>query len=1187
MHTDRFTPLDAATLLRWMQHDLPNKQLFGIDRELFFMPKPDDPFRMERYGKVLETPLGVAAGPHTQLAQNILSAWLCGARYIELKTVQVLDELNVAKPCIDMADEGYNCEWSQELKLDQSFEEYLKAFVLLYVLRDILNLPVEAEPGKGPGFIFNMSAGYNLEGIKSPAVQRFLDRMENAEEDVKRIKAGLAPLYPAIEKMPIPARLSDNLTVSTMHGCPPDEVESIGRYFITERKYNTAIKLNPTLLGPERLRDILNTQLGYDVCVPDEAFGHDLKYNDGVAIIRNLAAAAETAGVAFGLKLTNTLETANEKQNLPRSEGMVYMSGRSLHPISINLAERLQQEFDGKLDIAFSAGVDTFNVADTLACGLRPITMSSDILKPGGYGRLHQYLDTLRAEMRKAGAHTIAEWEKSRSPIAGNPGFANLVSYAAAVLGKHSRYHKERFPYVSVKTERPLPRFDCAAAPCMSGCPAEQDIPRYLDAVARGDFELAWRVITATNPFPNVQGMACNHQCQSRCTRINYDKPLMIREVKRFVAEKMAEAASGVPAAQTGKRAAVIGAGPAGLSCARFLAAQGVEVHLYEEKPVLGGMAGDAIPAFRLTGDSLRRDIDAILKLGVRLHKDTPVDAALFDTLAEENDAVYIAVGAQESLPLGIPGEDAAGVLDQLSFLSAVRRCEPTGIGSHAVVIGAGNSAMDCARAARRLVGENGSVTIAYRRTRKEMPADIEEIEAALDEGVRIVELCAPEEVLADGGRVSGLCCRRMRLVPDPDGGRPRPVPTDETFTLGADTLIVSIGQRVKAGFLPDAMTLKADPHTSQTSLPNVFAGGDAVRGAATLINAVADGRHAAETILARLGLSAQAATATPSDERRPDLDGLRIRQATRVMGPALPERSPEDRLDFDPAIRTLTEEEAMDESRRCLQCDLVCNVCTTVCPNRANVALLSLPMPHPVQVAVRDGDGVRVETLSNRRLEQSYQIVNIADACNECGNCATFCPSAGAPYRDKPRIHLSRESFDNAPDGYRLASPSRLEGKRGGKAFSLAAEKDGFVFESDALIAHLDGGTLCATKVTLNGDVNEAALSGAVVGQAQKSADINGGTGIVVIGLACLIIGETIVGRGAMFRGAIAVVAGSILYRLVYALVLYTKVVPVDCLKLVTALVVALAIAAPSIRQWWAFQTRKRRALAGRKGEK
>ncbi|MFQ8887407.1 MAG: hypothetical protein ACLR7Z_02625 [Bilophila wadsworthia] len=216
--------------------------------------------------------------------------------------------------------------------------------------------------------------------------------------------------------------------------------------------------------------------------------------------------------------------------------------------------------------------------------------------------------------------------------------------------------------------------------------------------------------------------------------------------------------------------------------------------------------------------------------------------------------------------------------------------------------------------------------------------------------------------------------------------------------------------------------------------------GGDAAR-RGDPINAVADGRHAAETILparpVRTGV-----TATPSDERGRISTDCASGRPPASWSP-LPERSLKTG-GFDPAIRTLTEEEAMDESRRCLQCDLVCNVCTTVCPNRANIALLSLPMPHPVQVAVRDGDGVRVETLSNRRLEQSYQIVNIADACNECGNCATFCPSAGAPYRDKPRIHLSRESFDNAPDGYLLASPSRLEGKRGGKAFSLAAEKDG-----------------------------------------------------------------------------------------------------------------------------------------------
>lgn len=233
--------------------------------------------------------------------------------------------------------------------------------------------------------------------------------------------------------------------------------------------------------------------------------------------------------------------------------------------------------------------------------------MSSDILKPGGYGRLHQYLDTLRAEMRKAGAHTIAEWEKSRSPIADNPGFANLVSYAAAVLGKRSRYHKERFPYVSVKTERPLPRFDCAAAPCMSGCPAEQDIPRYLDAVARGDFEAGVAGHHRHQSVPERSG----HGLQPSVPEPVY--PHQLRQAahdprgQALVAEKMAEAASGVPAAKPGSAPPSSGRARPGLSCARFLTAQGVEVHLYEEKPVLGGMAGDAIPAFRLTGDSLRR----------------------------------------------------------------------------------------------------------------------------------------------------------------------------------------------------------------------------------------------------------------------------------------------------------------------------------------------------------------------------------------------------------------------------------------------------------------------------------------------------------------------------------------------------------------------------------------------------
>ncbi len=245
-----------------------------------------------------------------------------------------------------------------------------------------------------------MSAGYNLEGIKSPTVQHFFDRMSDCSAELAEKIERIAAFYPRVKELSIPGSMSNNITVSTMHGCPPEEVEKIGRYFVEERGFHTTIKLNPTLLGAERLRNILNHRLGFSTEVPDEAFGHDLKYDDGVALIGAMLDAARDKGVAFSLKLTNTLETSNIEQNLPKNEGMIYMSGRALHPISINLAARLQEEFKGVLDISFSAGVDCFNIVDTLSCGLMPVTVCSDVLKPGGYGRLSQYLERLPAPCR-------------------------------------------------------------------------------------------------------------------------------------------------------------------------------------------------------------------------------------------------------------------------------------------------------------------------------------------------------------------------------------------------------------------------------------------------------------------------------------------------------------------------------------------------------------------------------------------------------------------------------------------------------------------------------------------------------------------------------------------------------------------------------------------------------------------
>ncbi|NHZ87363.1 MAG: putative selenate reductase subunit YgfK, partial [Planctomycetia bacterium] len=276
---------------------------------------------MERYGQTLETPIGVAAGPHTQLAQNIVLAWLFGARYLELKTVQTLDEIEVTKPCIDMTDEGYNCEWSQELKLRQSFDEYLNAWIIIYILRDKFGW----SKSENPGFIFNMSVGYDLKGILNANVQEYFALMSNCQSELSKKLESVSTIYPDVKNITIPSQITDNITLSTMHGCPPDEIEKIGKYLIEKRKLHTAIKLNPTLLGPEKLRQILNIDLKFDdITVPDEAFEHDLKYNDAIALIKNLQKSATQNNVEFGLKLTNTLEVLNARQVLPKQEATNY-----------------------------------------------------------------------------------------------------------------------------------------------------------------------------------------------------------------------------------------------------------------------------------------------------------------------------------------------------------------------------------------------------------------------------------------------------------------------------------------------------------------------------------------------------------------------------------------------------------------------------------------------------------------------------------------------------------------------------------------------------------------------------------------------------------------------------------------------------------------------------------------------
>ncbi len=1077
--SDTFTCYPIEDLVQWIFAEEKTGFIFGIPGDLFFVPDKSDPFRMLRYGQILETPIGVAAGPHTQMAQNIISSWLTGARYMELKTVQVLDELEITKPCIKMEDEGYNCEWSQELKLRQSYDEYLNAWIVLHLLKDKFGW---GEPDER-GFIFNMSVGYNLEGILTDSIQQFLNKLEDCSREKTEKIESLSGFYPRIKEIDIPDCISDNITISTMHGCPPHEIEKIGRYFIEERKLNTTIKLNPTLLGPERLRDILNSELGFDVNVPDEAFEHDLKFNDGVTLIKNLVESANTSGVEFGLKLTNTLETLNRRGNLPENEDMVYMSGRPLHAISINVAAKLQEVFAGSLDLSFSAGVDCFNVAQVLSCNMKPVTVCSDILKPGGYTRLGQYLEEIGKSIHQNKAGSLDEYVCNLAGQQQNvekSGFSNLVKYATEVV-TDKRYRKSQFPFENIKTDRELPLFDCTRAPCLSTCPTEQDVPAYIAYTAAGKYEEAYQVILQTNPFPNVQGKVCHQPCRSKCTRINLDNPLKIREIKRFIAERNRDSQNLAKKPANGLKTAIIGGGPSGLSCAFFLALEGFAVDVFEAKSVSGGMAANAIPEFRLDSDSLQSDIDRIKSLGVNIYQNSPVNRERFESIRQEYDHIYIAIGAQSSMPLGIPGEEAEGVFDQLDFLSQVRHGKKPEIGDRVVVIGGGNSAMDAARTAKRLAGPEGTVTILYRRTQKEMPADFEEIEETIQEGIKVIELVAPEKIITREGRAIGIECAQMKLGEIDESGRPKPVKIkDSLLRFDTDTVIPAIGQKIKLDFLSEN-DLTIDPKTHETGLKSVFSGGDAVRGASTLIEAIADGRRTAENIIRQ---PAQGIKLQSSGKRHQDrnLSEYFRNLAHRKFG--LTPQTPTllHTLDFELVSQSLGENEAQEEAERCLACDMFCSICTTVCPNRANIAIPIKPVELPLQTAHNHRNDATIEDQGILRIEQPIQILNIGDFCNECGNCTSFCPTSGSPYKIKPRLCLTEESFNKEENGF-FINENQMFAKSANNSFNIALKDDKLCFESPEVTADLDAKILECIRIEFkNPEIEHFSLEQAAV---------------------------------------------------------------------------------------------------------
>ncbi len=1060
--TGRFHPLPLKQLLGLILDELGKKgSLFGIPQELFFIPPEHATLETGIFGRHIHNPVGVAAGPHTQMAQNIVAAWLTGARYIELKTVQTLDEIEVSKPCIDMQDEGYNCEWSQELTVRESFDEYLNAWIIIHILNRKLGW------GDDPGTIFNMSVGYDLKGIMNENVQWFLDMMtECGNEILARVKE-IEEICPEAADTVIPSRISDSITLSTMHGCPPDEIESIALYLLSERKLHTLVKLNPTLLGPGELRGILNDRLRFGTIVPDEAFAHDLKYPDAVRIIRSLCEVAGNHWLQFGLKLTNTLESVNNRKKFGSDVTMMYMSGRALHPVSVALARRLQEEFNGDLLLSFSAGADAFNIAPLVSCGFRTVTVCSDLLRPGGYMRLNQYIWELERALQAKEAADIPEFISESAGVKDKnaAALANLKAYSVAVLSD-TRYRRVYIKPPDIKSDRDLDLFDCISAPCRDACATSQDIPDYLWHTSQEHFDRAFEVILRTNPFPSVTGMVCDHLCQGKCTRINYDDPLQIREVKRFISSQ--DEVDIKPAHGNGLKAAVIGAGPAGLSCAYYLQMAGFDVDVFEARSKAGGMVQYAIPGFRLTDTAVERDIDRITGLGVKIHYETPVGREMFESLRRDYPYIFAAPGAQLAAPLKIDGADAGGVTDPLEFLFRARRGEDTGAGKNIVIIGGGNTAMDAARTAHRIAGRDGRVTVVYRRTVNEMPADQGEIREVMKEGITLIELAAPEKIITDKGRVTSLLCSRMELRGSDRSGRPSPVKiAGSEFMIPCDTVIPAIGQITDIGFAGDSGLAVAD-RSCRTAIKGVYTGGDAMRGASTAINAIGDGRKAAEQIIRDAGIDF--ALLKPASARDHPARELVIRRAQRIHAKPASEPTDEQRLTFTLLSTAPDRDTMVSEASRCLWCDEMCSICTTVCPNMANRCYTVTPVSMKLQKALLSEDGtIRFEDDTTFAVTQKYQILNIANFCNECGNCTTFCPTAGSPFRDKPRFYLTTASFNAAEEGYFLSilkNRKNLIYKHKGSFTTLTEMPGTYIYETDFVTATFDRKSFRLTEV-------------------------------------------------------------------------------------------------------------------------
>ena len=474
------------------------------------------------------------------------------------------------------------------------------------------------------------------------------------------------------------------------------------------------------------------------------------------------------------------------------------------------------------------------------------------------------------------------------------------------------------------------------SAACQHTCPIEQDVPCYIGLIAQGKFEQAVEIVRRENPLPSICGRVCTASCETKCRAGEGEgEPISIRVLKRFLADYEREKGLDViprPKQKRQERVAVIGSGPAGLTCAYYLALEGYGVTIFESLPVLGGMLSVGIPDYRLPKDILNWEIENIKKLGVEFKTNTTVGKDIqIAYLQKQYKAIFIATGSHKGLKMNIEGEDLPQVIDAVDFLRALHLKQKVEVGQRVAVIGGGDAAIDAARVAKRL---GKDVTILYRRTRNEMPAAKEEIDGAIEEGIEIQFLVTPIKVLSDNDQLTGIECIRMELGELDRSGRRRPVPIEGSeFTMEIDTLMPAIGQRPDLSVAETddrikttrSSTIQTDPETLCTGADGIFAGGDVVSGPNAVTAAMAHGKIAAKMIhkyIQQQPLEQEYKVTRPAI--RVEAIELTDKEIEELKKPAVPVLDLEERAEgFKEVELGFTEEMAIKEAKRCLRCDL------------------------------------------------------------------------------------------------------------------------------------------------------------------------------------------------------------------------------------------------------------------------